>query len=313
MTNPLLFNNQILLAKLEDTFGADSVPTGADAVKCFPLSPRFDFRVLDYPVVRGSISAPKRRQGAKMIEFVIRVPLKGSGTAGTAPEWGPLAQACRHKETIAAGVSVTYSPTPKADAVKSVSIYHYQDGKVVKAVGCRGNVRLIANAGNYGELEFTMRGRMTARADAANPTPTYDATEPPVIQSGGVSFGSFHTAVIPALSLNSGNSMFDEENINAAEGITGSSMADRDPTWNAEVRATLEDTKAWWGNADAGTEEAIDLTVGATAGNIIAVAIPKASISGGTEPQNKNGQVFYNLEGQCNETSADDNYSIALT
>lgn len=313
-----LFNNQLLLAKLEVSFGTDSVPVAAsNSVLCFPVNPEPDREVIDYPVVRASISAAKERIGLKMVNFTISVPLKGSGNNAhdVPPECSPLLQSCRFKETINAGVSVVYTPTPSSEEPKSCTIYHYLDGVATKAVGCRGNAKISAEAGKPPTIELTLRGRLLSHGDEATPAGSVlQSTDPVVVESGGMSFGAFNDAVVTVFGFNTGNETFDEKNINAVGGCNGVAMGGRDPRWNASLRATLEASHAWIANIDNRVEEAIDLTIGTVAGNTVAIAVPKACCSPrGYRANNQNGQVYYELEGQALENSSNDNITITFT
>ena len=61
--------------------------------------------------------------------------LAGSGTAGTAPRYGALLQACGLSETIVASTSVTYAPV--SSAFSSATIYFNNDGIRHILTGCR--------------------------------------------------------------------------------------------------------------------------------------------------------------------------------
>ena len=45
------------------------------------------------------------------VEVTFEVEMAGSGTAGTAPAFGPLLKACGNSETIVTDTSVTYAPS----------------------------------------------------------------------------------------------------------------------------------------------------------------------------------------------------------
>lgn len=313
----MLTRNQLLLVKLEETFGEDALPVkAADAIQCEPVDFSRDIAKLDYNIVRSSISAAKRRFGRIMCNFTIRTPFKGSGTAGTAPKVGVLLQACAYKQTISAGVSVTYKPTSVEAEILSATIYFYYDGRVVKAVGCRGNWTLDMAPGGYPMAVFSLRGALLEEVDAALPTgATFEtATEPQILQSAGISFGAFDTAVVRSFGLNSGNNIVDRPDLNSGNyGIKGSDITGRDPSWSATVEATVEATKAWWGNQTGRVEEAIDITIGASDGNIATITLDKACIEDGVTPRDDNGRVVFPLVGQALENAGDDNIEIVFT
>lgn len=310
----MLHNNQLLLAKVETTRGTDATPVkSANATLTFPVDPKIDVQVIDYAVVRGSISAAKKRLGRKMVNLAITCPLKGSGTAGVAPEFGALLQSCAMVETVGAS-DVVYKPTNSDANMESCTIYFFLDGIAVKAVGCMGNFVINPPAGGLPTITFNMRGRLLSRGDVALPTgAVFQTTEPVVVESGGVSFGAFNTAVVRSLSYDSGNNIFDRMDINSPEGVLGTGISARDPKYTATVEATVEATKAWWANFIGRVEEAIDLVIGTTAGNIITIGIPKACVDTSPDPAVDNNIVTYNLSGQALESTAEDNITITFT
>jgi len=312
---PMLERNQLLLAKVESTYGTDATPVAsANATLTFPVGTNLDIAVIQQNSVRASISASKKRLGRKMVNFNISCDLKGSGAAGTPPEVGALLQACGFAETISAGVKVDYKPVSSAASMKSVTIYFYYDGRVRKAVGCMGNVSITCPPGETPRLSFTMRGKLASDGDASLPAGSvFQSTVAVVVESAGMSFGSFNAAVVRSFGFESGNNLVDRSDINSAEGISGVFLTERDPKWNASVEATPEATKAWVGNLTARTEEAIDVTLGTVAGNIVTITMPKCVIDGGTDPQSDNGMVVFNLSGAALENAGNDNITISFS
>lgn len=311
----MLLNRQLLTAKIEATRGTDSVPTSlANSILCGPVDTRLDLARINLNAVRQSISAVKIRLGRKMAEFTIKCDLKGSGTAGTAPEFSPLLRSCALAETITPATSVVYKPTSDTSAMKSCSIYFYYDGRLRKAVGCMGNFTLEMKAGEPAVITFTLRGKLTSEGDAAFPSDmVFQATEPVIVESAGVSYGAFNDAVIRSITLTSNNTVAERADVNSAEGIKDTFVSGRDPQHSATVEATTEAVKAWFGNLDARTEEAIDITIGTVAGNIVTIAIPKATLDTATDPQNDNGIITFPISGQAREDAGDDNYTISFT
>lgn len=311
----MLTNNQLLLAKVEATYGLDPVPTGPlNAVLAGPVDTKLDVAKLNLSAVRRSISAVKLTLGRKMVDFTITVDLKGSGAAGTPPEITALLQACAMTETINVGVSVVYKPENDAASMKSCTIYFYYDGRLRKAVGCMGNFTLSLPAGDIPRLTFNMRGKLSDDGDAALPTDqVYQASEPVVVESAGVSFGAFNDAVIRSMSYQTGNQITDRADVNSDDGIKGVFVGGRDPRLSTSLEATVEATKAWFGNMTSRVEEAVDAVVGTAAGNIVTLAIPKFCIDEGLDPQNDSGIVLFGLAGQALENAGEDNITITFT
>lgn len=311
----MLIANQLLLTKTEVTYGTDAVPTAsANATLTFPVDSSLDVAKLDYGVVRASISTAKDRLGRKMVNFTIKCPLKGSGTAGTPPEIGALIQACAHKQTISAGTSVSYKPASAEADMKSATIHFFCDGRARKATGCMGNFAIDMPPGGFPTITFTMRGKLASEGDASMPTgKVFQTTEPVVVESAGVSFGSFDEAEISAMSYDSQNQSVDRADVNSPDGIKGVSVTARNPQFKSTVKATVEATKAWYGNFIGRVEEAIDITIGTVAGNIVTIAIPKFCANEPMNPQSDNGMVTFGINGQALENAGDDNITLTFS
>lgn len=314
MGAPLLIQNQLLLAKLEAVYGTDPVPTkDANAILAGPVGTNLDISQIVSNAVRRSISAPKIRIARKMVNFTIPIDLRGSGAAGTAPEISPLLQACGLVETVNTGTDVQYKPNNDPSTMKSATIYFYYDGRVRKAVGVMGNFSIETPAGGLPIITFNMRGKLTTDEDGALPTlPTFQTVTPVVVEQGALSFGSFNDAVIRTFSLNSNNTIIDRADINSTEGVKGVFVTKRDPGYSATVEATLESIKTWFGNLENRTEEAIDITLGTSAGNIVEIDIPKACLNAGVDPQDDNGMIVFPLAGQMLENTGGDNFTLTF-
>lgn len=100
---------KVLLAKIESTQGTDASPTSVDAVLC--EDPLFtpDVNIINTNEVTGSLDSSPPIVGGIKGKVTFSVYLKGSGTAGTAPQFGKLLRACGFAETITAS-AVPASP-----------------------------------------------------------------------------------------------------------------------------------------------------------------------------------------------------------
>jgi hypothetical protein len=99
---PIKWKSKILLAEIEVTYGTDPAPTGADNgilatnVVLQPMEGQDISRELELPWLAAQATIPA---GLNM-RMTFRVELVPSGTAGTAPKWGPLLRACAVAQTI---------------------------------------------------------------------------------------------------------------------------------------------------------------------------------------------------------------------
>ncbi len=98
---------RLILVKLESTYGTDSVPVVADAVLCtsLELSP-LEGSSVDRSFIRPYFANSGSIRVENYASVAFETEIAGSGTAGTAPEWGLLLKACNFTE----------NPTPVAIA-----------------------------------------------------------------------------------------------------------------------------------------------------------------------------------------------------
>ncbi len=310
---PLLTKNQLLLAKTETTKGTDASPTAAaNAVLSDIVDVTFDISKIASPEVRRSISASEERPGFRKVNFTIKTAVKGSGEAGTAPEISPLLQACGLKETISEN-NVSYAPVSGESDKKNTTIYFYFDGRLIKGLGCVGNASVQLNPGEIGIITFEMQGTLAFNGDSTLPnSQEYQEVTAPIVELSGLTFGSFENAVVPSFTLETGNEIIDRMDINSAYGHHSSTIASRDPRWGANVEATTEAVKSWWGNFNGRVKEAISLHVGSESGNKVEITIPKAVLNDGVVPTDNNGIVNFNLSGQALEDEGDDNFTLTF-
>lgn len=176
---PMLIRNTLILAKLESTYGVDATPSGAtDALLVSDASFELAIDGIERSLMRPTLGGSEQLVGTRRMKIEFTVELSGSGTAGTAPAWGPLLRACGMAEIINAGSNVTYSPV--STGFESATIYYYLDGVVHKALGCRGTVQIGAELGSRPTLKFSFTGIDGGIAAAATPTATLTSWRKPV-------------------------------------------------------------------------------------------------------------------------------------
>ena len=154
--------NTAILAKIETTQGTDAVPTGAaNALLISDASFDISYNNVDRSLIRGFFGGAEQLAGTRFVDMSFSVEISGSGTAGTAPAWGPLLQACGYAEAVTASTRVDY--TPISTGQKSLTIYYSDDGVLHKALGCMGNVEFAMGAGERPLLKFNFAGIDGAR------------------------------------------------------------------------------------------------------------------------------------------------------
>ena len=86
---PLLLRKRLILVETESTYGTDPTPTGADAilVRDLNITPQ-QSDVVSRDLIRPYLGASEQLLANTRVECTFSVELAGSGTAGTAPQYG---------------------------------------------------------------------------------------------------------------------------------------------------------------------------------------------------------------------------------
>ena len=140
---PLYTRKRLILAEIESTYGTDPSPTGAEAilVRNLEITP-LQSETVSRNLVRPYLGQSEQLLAQTRVEITFEVELAGSGTAGTAPAYGPVLRSCGLSETIVATTSVTYAP--ESSGFESTTIYFFNDGIRHKLTGCRGTLSMSA-------------------------------------------------------------------------------------------------------------------------------------------------------------------------
>jgi len=177
------WRKKIFLFKIETTYGVDATPTPAangilaTDVKFQPMEGQDVNRELDLPYLGAQGTIPNELHA----KFSFKVELAPSGTAGTAPAWGPLLRACACAQVVNAGVSVVYNPI--TDNHESGTLKLEIDGLLFVALGVRGTAKFTMNAQGIPYIEFEMTGLFVQPSDATLGSPTLTAFKKPRIVS----------------------------------------------------------------------------------------------------------------------------------
>lgn len=271
------WRKKVFLFKIETTYGTDAVPTGAlnailaTGVKFEPMKGSDVNRDLDLPYLGNQGTIPAELHAT----FSGKVELATSGTAGTAPAWGPLLRACGVAQTVSAGVSVTYNPI--TDNHESGSLYLYIDGTLYKALGVRGDGKFTVNAQGIPYFEFELTGLFTQPAESANPAATLTAFQKPKVASklNTPTFTINAVAmVMRTFEMTLGNKVEPRFLIPVEEIL----ITDRAEMIKTQVQADLLSVIDPFALALAQTDVAVNLVHGTVAGSILTLNAPAAQM-----------------------------------
>ena len=268
---PLLTRKRLILAKTESTYGTDSSPVGTDAVLVRDLSiTPLQSDTVDRELIRPYFGASEQLLANTRVEVTFQVELAGSGTAGTAPTYGRVLQACAFSETVSAGVSVTYAPV--SATFGSVTIFYNIDGVLHKVTGCRGTFTLNGAVGEIPTIDFTMTGIYNAPTDTAAPAVTYSNQAAPVIFKNGNTtwFELFsYSGCLQSIELDIGNEVIYRELVGCNKEVL---INNRAVTGSVVLEAPTIASKDFFTTALGTSLGNLTFQHGQTAGNIVSFA-----------------------------------------
>lgn len=276
----LRISNEVVLAKTESVYGTDPTPSaGSNAMLVRnPQLQTEGLRMTDRGAVRASIGKLQKIFGGKLARLTVECEMKGSGAAGTAPEIGPLLEACGMEETIVASTSVTYKP--ESAAHESVTIYYFEGGRKRHILrGCRGTVTFrLDEAGGILIAAFEFVGHHDEPTDQSLPSPTYNAQVPRAALGQSPSFNGVSAIVLRAWQLALNNVIAMPPSVAAADGYGEIILTGREVTGQITIESELDSVIDIDALLSAGTRFAfVSGTFGSVAGNRVAVTTPASS------------------------------------
>lgn len=308
----LKWRNKILLCRLETTYGTDPVPVGADhaflatEVQLTPMEGNDVSRDLETPYLgaQGSIPTGLHRKLSFKVEMV------GSGTAGTAPAWGPILRACGVAETIDAGTSVTYNPI--SDDHESATFYIWIDTTLFKLTGTRGNCKFDASAQGIPYLEFEFTGLFSAATETVRVSPDLSGFQKPQVATDR-NTPTFtidgDDYIMRSFMLDMGNQVEPRFLINS-EAIL---ITDRADVLQTTIEAVPLTTFDPFTLAENQTTVPVVLEHGTIAGQRVALNIPTAQMQRPQGLDNAQNIVEWPLRMVPLPTAGDDQWTLVLT
>lgn len=273
-----LTRKRLILVKKEVTYGTDSSPAGTDAllVRNLDITP-IEADLVSRDLIRPYLGNSPQLLANSRVSITFQVELAGSGTAGTAPRYGSILQACGMSETIVATTSVTYAPVSAAFA--SATIYFNNDGVLHKATGCRGTFTLNAAVGEIPVLDFSMVGVYNPPTDTAAPAVTYSTQASPLVfKQGNTSAFQFfaYAGCLQSVSFDIANSTVYRELVGCTKEVL---ITDRKPAGTVMIEAPTLATKDYFNLAQTETTGNLTFLHGTTAGNRVTLTASQCDIA----------------------------------
>lgn len=303
-----LTRKKFLLAKIEATYGTDPSPvagTNAIQVTNLEVTPieSDNVQAASYQgfignSTRGTLVANKR------VSVTFEVELGGSGTAGTAPAFGPLLQAAGMSEVVVSSTSVTYAGV--SSSFSSATLYCFYDGTRHKITGARGTVTFNMTAGQFPTASFQFIGIYNAPDDTAASTFTVANQAAALeVNDTNVTTCTFHGVTstrLESIDLALNNALTYKETASSQEVL----ITDRAAGGTAVIEAPVIGTTDFFAKAVASATGASTIVIGATGGNIVTLNAPQTDITG-CSYGDTNGVISLSMPYLALPTTAGDN------
>jgi len=286
MAKPYRIQEAQILAKLEAIGGTAETLASADmfVAQNVQITPGFANNMNE-----GMTGVPDREAGASGMQtgtISFDVVLKGSGTAGTAPEWRDVIMACGASETIVGGTSVTYKPGAAESYYTFGCIYPGLGGAgedvLFRLAGCQGTGKLTWRSGGLFMANFTMTGAWVAPSDTTMLTvPTWDTTAPYAFMAASMTFHGVSGLAFETFEFDLGNTVEIRPNANSASGALTAQITSRRPVGSVDFEQEKLATFNLFTRVGANTTGAISMSAIGAAGNLVDIDLPKVRF---TEP-----------------------------
>jgi len=266
----------LILAKVETTPGNDIVPTNTDnALLVSNMSIAVNYTNVSRDLIRPYFGASEQLTGTRALDISFDVEISGSGTAGTAPAWGPLLQGCGMTETLAALATASYKPNTDGAATKSLSIYYYDDGVLHKALMARGTVEFSMGVNERPLMKFKFTALDAGVTAVSVPAATLTAWKAPLVITDATTTditlgGTLTAGVISAgtaypskgLMVNLGN----EVKFTPLLGSESVHIINRETTGSISLELTAAQEVSLMAVVNANTLQSVGFTIGTAAG-----------------------------------------------
>lgn len=238
------------------------------------------------------------------------IPLAGSGTVGTPPNFGVVLRALGIREMIDTGVDVRYMPA--TDDHESLTVYFVEDGQLQCVPGCKGTAEIGFTAKGFPTAQVTLTGsyqRPITHTDAVTQTETNHAGEIPVNKQNTSKFDVHgYEGCGQSLSFSLGNEVV-YRNLAGCDGVE---ITDRSVSGTVEIEAPDITTKNYFQQMESHQVvnlDAISFVHGTTPGNIIEFRAPKAQLST-ISRADSDGVLHYQLGARFLPNAGDDEFVL---
>ena len=315
---------RVLAAAIESEAGtAETLSASDGGLLVSELSWDLNIEMVARDYMKDDLGKIKPVPGKRHGTFSFTTEIRGKNAAFSVsnyPEVGKYLRACGFSQTVDAtedAETVTYAPTSDQTSMATLTVGIYNDGRRILLSGCRGNVQMECNNGEYGKFMFSFSGVIESVADAAQLTVDLSGEvglNPPLLL--GTSFtmndGDSYSAKISSMSVDMGNTVTMREDMGASHGYAYPEITDRNPTGKIDPELALESEYPFLANWLNGVSAAIAFSAGTVQYNKYAISIPTATTTSVGDSERESLAVA-DMGFELNLTTGDDEISIVFS
>lgn len=254
------------------------------------------------PVYGGSLGRNTFFTGKSLFDFSgVKFFLKGSGTAGTAPELSKLLRICGLGETVTPATSVVYSPVNSSFASGTLTLN--LDGVEYVLAGARAEKLTIPLEGGQPVIaEIAIKALYAAPTAQSFAAPTFAdaAIVPPIVSDMALTIGA-QSYVMPKLTLELMNIINVKDSVNGTHrGVQEIAIVGREYGGSFQVEVDANNDTEFWTALLASTELAVAATGFGSAGNRIKFTTSTLQIED-VKPSSLNGVRMYDVSFRINK------------
>lgn len=271
------WRKKVILAKIETTYGTDSVPTGAANailardIKLTPLAASTVER--DNP--RPELGAYQKIHVGEHVMLEFDVEFAGAGSAGGIPAYSVLLRACGFAMTNTPGVNTLYAPVSENE--ESASLYLHFDGQLHKLVGARGSWGIRVNKANLPYFNFAFTGLWSDPVSVVDPAANFSSFATPLhVSNANTPTATLHAnnLILSSFEISGNNNVVHRDLV----GVEEVAILDRSVSGKLKAEAPALSTWNIFTTAKANTLGALQIVHGTVAGNILQIDAPAAQI-----------------------------------
>lgn len=292
---PLLKKKSVLAAKIEETAGTAIALSASDGA----------FNVFDANIELDTEPAKRNSQSS-----FSQMPAEPGALAGSCTFETELDSAWSAILLPACGFVLDSSYAPVSEVpgtnAKTLTIGHYQNGRLKKLKGAMGNAVFIFESGKPVRVEWTFTGVWVAPVDAVMLAPTYPTDRPARFMGAGLTIGAW-SPVVQSLRIDLGNALTLRESGNGLDGYVCAVVASREVVGSLNPESSLIATKDIYNEMNSVTEAALSFTVSG-----ITFSIPKLQFIQ-IKDGDREGILIDEIEFQANKTVSTGDDEITIT